>query len=86
MGTVASDELPAGDDEPSRASGGLRMTRRADRPESDRLAAAAYIADLSASLAAIARSHGLGILGYILDMAREEAENTLRGDGAGRDQ
>jgi hypothetical protein len=62
------------------------MTRRADRPESDRLAAAAYIADLSGSLAAIARSHGLGTLGYILDMAREEAENTLRGDGAGRDQ
>ena len=62
------------------------MTRRADWPESDRLAAAAYIADLSSSLAAIARSYGLGTLGYILDMAREEAENTLRGDGAGRDQ
>jgi hypothetical protein len=64
------------------------MTRRADRPDpSDTEAAAAYVAELSGTLAAIARSHGLATLGFILEMAREEAEMFLRaGDGARRDQ
>ena len=63
------------------------MTRRGDPPEGDSQAAAAYIADLTGSLAAIARRHGLDTLGYILEMAREEADNTCRsGNGARRDQ
>ncbi len=40
--------------------------------------AASYIANLSADLAAIARRHGFDALGYILDMARLEAENATR--------
>ncbi len=44
----------------------------------DRPAAAAYIAALTADLALIARRHGLDALGYILDMARLEAENATR--------
>lgn len=45
--------------------------------------AAAYIADLTRDLARIARSHGLQTLGYILEMARVEAEAT---SGAGRER
>jgi hypothetical protein len=41
----------------------------------DRSEAAAYIADLTANLAAIARTHGLETLSYVLEMARLEAEN-----------
>jgi hypothetical protein len=44
----------------------------------DRAAAAGYVADLSAELANLARQHGLDALGYILDMARLEAENATR--------
>jgi hypothetical protein len=40
--------------------------------------AAAYVAELSADLATLARRHGLEALGYILDMARLEAENATR--------
>jgi hypothetical protein len=40
--------------------------------------AAAYVAELSCDLAAIARSHGLDALSYILEMARLEAENATR--------
>ena len=40
--------------------------------------AAAYIADLSGNLAAIARDNGLETLGYLLDMAKLEAENEAR--------
>jgi len=46
----------------------------------DRTAAAAYIADLTGSLAVIARRHGLHALGYLLDMAKLEAESTTTGD------
>ena len=46
--------------------------------EIDRTAAANYVADLSAELAVLARQHGLEALGYILDMARLEAENVSR--------
>jgi hypothetical protein len=64
------------------------MSRRADRPDpSDAQAAAAYVAELSGSLATIARNCGLDALGYILEMAREEADTILRsGNGARRDQ
>jgi hypothetical protein len=40
---------------------------------------AAYIAELSASLSSMARRHRLDTLGYILDMARLEAEMLTRG-------
>jgi len=51
----------------------------------DRTAVANYVAALSADLATIARQHGLTTLGYILDMARLEAENESRhGRGNGR--
>jgi hypothetical protein len=46
--------------------------------ERDKAAAAAYVADLTADLARMARRHGLDALGYILDMARLEAENAAR--------
>jgi hypothetical protein len=44
----------------------------------DRAAAASYVAELSTELANLARQHGLDALGYILDMARLEAENATR--------
>jgi hypothetical protein len=44
----------------------------------DREAAAAYVAELSRDLALIARHHGLDALGYILEMARLEAEHVTR--------
>jgi hypothetical protein len=37
--------------------------------------AAAYVADLTADLARMARNHGLEALGYLLDMARLEARS-----------
>jgi hypothetical protein len=51
---------------------------RGNRPESQR-AAAAYVADLAADLARMARGHGLDALGYLLDMARLEAR-TVAGE------
>jgi len=50
---------------------------KTDEP-ADRTAAASYVAALAGDLAAIARQHGLETLGYILDMARLEAENESR--------
>ncbi len=41
----------------------------------DRAAAASYVAELTGDLASIARRHGLDTLGYILEMAKLEAEN-----------
>lgn len=46
--------------------------------QTDRTAAANYVAELSAELAVLARRHGLDALGYILDMARLEAEDVSR--------
>jgi hypothetical protein len=43
-----------------------------------RLAAADYIADMSGSLAAIARTQGLKTLGYVLEMAELEARSYRR--------
>jgi len=48
-----------------------------EKPE-DRLATANYVATLSGDLAALARHHGMPTLGYLLDMARLEAENVVR--------
>lgn len=50
--------------------------------ENEKTAAAAYIADLSGGLAQIARSHGFNTLGYLLDMAKLEAENSKGMDGS----
>ncbi len=50
----------------------------------DREAAAAYVAELSRDLAFIARDHGLDALGYLLEMARLEAENAMRQMNGGR--
>lgn len=44
----------------------------------DPAAAANYVAELTASLAIVARKHGFDTLGYILDMARLEAESASR--------
>jgi hypothetical protein len=51
------------------------MNDTAPIPAEERTAAAGYIADLTEGLAVIARSHGLNTLGYLLDMAKLEAEN-----------
>jgi hypothetical protein len=41
--------------------------------------AAELIATMTAELAQLARRHGLHALGYVLDMARLEADNTAHG-------
>jgi hypothetical protein len=51
-----------------------------DQPDvSEREAAAQYVAELSTGLATLARRHGLDTLGFILDMARLEAETVAAG-------
>ena len=45
-------------------------------PDGDQAAAAAYVAAMTADLALMARRHKLDVLGYLLDMARLEAEGT----------
>jgi hypothetical protein len=40
----------------------------------DRIAAAAYIAEMAATLAELARGHGFRVLGQTLDISRLEAE------------
>ena len=63
----------------------MRIARRDTKePDLDTSTAAAYIAEMSASLADVARRHGLDALGYLLDMAREEAENNARLHNDGR--
>jgi hypothetical protein len=44
----------------------------------DRTAVASYVATMAGDPAAIARQHGLQTLGYLLEMARLEAENESR--------
>jgi hypothetical protein len=53
------------------------MTRLlpASKEPDDQAGAAAYVAELAGDLASIARRHGLDTLGYILEMAKLEAEN-----------
>jgi hypothetical protein len=48
--------------------------------EEEKAATAAYVASLTAELAALARKQKLDILGYLLDLARLEAEG-LADDG-----
>lgn len=59
------------------------MTDQAPTPAAERTAAAAYIADLTAGLAQLARRNGFTTLGYLLDMAKLEAENVKGMDGQG---
>ena len=55
------------------------MAEHLDRAKlDDRAAAADYLAALSADLALLARRHGFDTLGYILEMARLEAEEVAR--------
>jgi hypothetical protein len=51
-------------------------------PQATPGAAAAYIASLTEELAQIAKRNGLVPLGYILDMARLEADQVARGASA----
>jgi hypothetical protein len=67
----------------------VSKSHRHDRSRSSedahrRAEAASYIADLSGDLAALARKHGLDALGFILEMARLEADNTVRHGRGGR--
>ena len=59
-------------------AGALKAAGATQSGTADRAAAASYVAELSAELAALARQHGLEALGYILDMARLEAETANR--------
>jgi hypothetical protein len=54
-------------------SSDLRLVER-----SDSLEAAEYVATFTSELAVIARQHGLDTLGYLLEIARLEAENLSR--------
>jgi hypothetical protein len=61
------------------------MQRRAGgspQPESP-TAAALYIGTLAEELAQMARRHGLESLSYILEMARLEADQVVKGSGEG---
>jgi hypothetical protein len=42
------------------------------------LAAARYLAEMAAELALVAHNHGFGTLGYLLEVARLEAERIAR--------
>jgi hypothetical protein len=57
--------------------GKMENPREADHTDG-RSAAANYVATLTANLAEIARQHRLDTLGYILEMARLEAENATK--------
>jgi hypothetical protein len=50
----------------------------------DRIAAAAYIAEMAMALAELARGHGFHALGHTLDISRLEAESLARIRPAGR--
>jgi hypothetical protein len=51
--------------------------------EGEKAATAAYVAALTADLAALARKQKLDTLGYLLDMVRLEAEGSARGGKGG---
>ena len=48
-------------------------------PSANRIETAAYISDLSAHLATLARRDGFAALAYLLEMARLEAEGLRNG-------
>jgi hypothetical protein len=51
--------------------------------EGEKAATAAYVAALTADLAALARKQKLDTLGYLLDMVRLEAESSTGGGNGG---
>jgi len=55
---------------------GQKLRESTDAEE--RAATAAYIATMTGDLAEMARRHGLDALGYLLDMARLEAQTQPR--------
>jgi hypothetical protein len=55
----------------------IHSTRPGER--SEQRAAADFVATFTSELAELARRHGLDTLGYILEMARMEAESLARG-------
>jgi hypothetical protein len=57
------------------------MPPKAPTSNDDRKDAAEYIGSMSGNLATMARLHGLDTLGYLLDMARLEAETAMRLNG-----
>jgi hypothetical protein len=59
------------------------MNSKVPASSEDRSEVAAYIASLSGELASIARRNGLSTLGYLLDMAKLEAEQATRLHGGG---
>jgi len=59
-----------------RSQGNHEACRRAET--------ASYIADLTGDLAVMARKSGLDSLGFILEMARMEADNIVRHGGGDR--
>jgi hypothetical protein len=52
-----------------------------DTDPDQRIAVAAYIAELTTDLTVLAQSHGLTVLSQILDMARLEAESVAHRRG-----
>jgi len=54
-----------------------QTVNRGVRASGDKAAAAAYIAELSSTLAALARGYDIEALGYLLELARLEAETIL---------
>ena len=57
------------------------MPPKAPTSNDDRKEAAEYIGSMSRNLATMARLHGLNTLGYLLDMAKLEAETATRLNG-----
>jgi hypothetical protein len=55
-------------------------TAASRQPPPDRAEVARRIAEVTGELAYTARCQGLDTLGYILEMAKLEAENILRGE------
>ena len=51
-----------------------QTVNRGVRASGDKAAAAAYIAEMSSTLAALARGYDIEALGYLLELARLEAE------------
>jgi hypothetical protein len=60
----------------------LGKSLQSEPEEGEKAATAAYVAALTADLAALARKQKLDTLGYLLDMVRLEAESST-GDGKG---
>jgi hypothetical protein len=60
---------------PASRSGWEAVMQDTGKPSPGSREAAAYVAELTGDLARIARQHRLDALGYLLDMARLEAQH-----------